>query len=306
MEMKYLLFFGIFFMLLGCSSDSEAPVIVDVVPENSIYLKVNGTKVFSSENQENLYVGNPIYVHYDIINVNISYGKVGYIWNNLSLYLTTDGELVQAILQSNTKVSNNVLYKNYKNFPSNYFTISDFKIDENTSKIHFKLNGKLYLSDNNLSSESINLTGEVNTVSDDSMSESTSYFFNSYGDVDQYCNAKINDQLWIARFESTLSTFTSVDPYKIELHFDENAVPANYNFDANSTDNYIKFSKFNTATLVYDYYNAAGVLSHSYREFHGDNSYSFIGTYSFTATNINNPLDVIQVTDGKFRSFQKY
>jgi hypothetical protein len=83
-------------------------------------------------------------------------------------------------------------------------------------------------------------------------------------------------------------------------------LPGNYNFTSDSNDNFIKISKFNTNTLSYDYYNVEGVLSHSYREFHGAKSYSYIGTFNLKAVNKNIPFDVIEIKDGRFRSFQTF
>jgi len=70
--------------------------------------------------------------------------------------------------------------------------------------------------------------------------------------------------------------------------------------------NYITFSKFNTTTLTYDNYSVNGTLNNEYKEFHGMKLYSYFGSFNFTATNVNNPADVVQVTDGKFRYSQNY
>ena len=57
-------------------------------------------------------------------------------------------------------------------------------------------------------------------------------------------------------------------------------MPGSFSFDSQSTTNYVKFSKFNPVTLVYDYYNVSGQVGYTYREFHGGSNYSFIGTFS--------------------------
>ena len=302
MRKFYLFTASLFFMFTGCSSD---PIVQPVIPENYVYLSVNDTKVFSTDDQENLFVLTPAYIYFDVIFVNIHYGKVGYIWNDLNLYISKEGKLIKAELQSRT-AEMDVRYNNYKNFPLNYFAISDFEMDEATSRIKFKLDGKLYLDSNNLNSESVNLKGEFNTIYEKNLGVIRSYFFDNYSGLPQYCNAKINDELWTARFEATYGVFTSSDPYKFEIYFDQNVIPGSYDFNTGSTAAFIKFAKFNTTTLVFDYYEVEGIVSHSYREFHGANRYSFVGTYSFTATNPNNPSDVIQVTDGNFTSFQQY
>jgi hypothetical protein len=58
--------------------------------------------------------------------------------------------------------------------------------------------------------------------------------------------------------------------------------------------------------MTYDYYIISGQVGYTYREYHGYTYYSFIGTFSFTATNPNNPTDIIQVTNGVFRSYQQF
>ncbi|MFT3795036.1 hypothetical protein [Flavobacterium sp.] len=136
-----------------------------------------------------------------------------------------------------------------------------------------------------------------------SQSEGNSEF--SLNGVPQYCNAKFNTVDWKAWTEPQNSIFTSTDAYRIETHFAVTTTPGSYAINE-SSGNYVRFSKFNTATLTYDYYNVTGTIAHSYREFHGAASYSYIGTFNFTAVNPNNPSDVIQVTDGTFRSYQKF
>jgi hypothetical protein len=193
-------------------------------------------------------------------------------------------------------------YFNYKNFPAHYFHLNITSIDEINKNIKGNFSGKIFKNELSLSSESNELSGEflMNYQGDE-----TVYTGIEVHGVRQHCEAKFNGIPWAANFENN-SAFTAQDPYKIILHFDVNAQPGSYNITPASSDNYISFSKFNVETLVYDQYNVTGVLSHSYREYHGFDQYSYVGTFSFTAVNPNNPADVIQVSEGSFSSYQQF
>ena len=222
--------------------------------------------------------------------------------NTLKIYFDKNGGTISA-QQMSTGTSGNFEYDNYENFPSNYFNINIVSLDETNKKIKLNFTGKLYLNKLNLNSEAIDMSGDL-TI-DYSIGENANYGITLNG-IEQYCSAKFNNNPWKARSENYDSQFTAPDAYKIETHFASNALPGSYNFTPSSTDNYIRFSKFNAVTLTYDYYNVTGVIEHSYREFHGLTQYSFIGTFNFTAVNPNDSTDVIQVTDGSFRSYQQY
>ena len=293
--------------LVSCSSEDAKSTDNDIVPENYIYLKVDGEKVFSDDNVENLYLGNPVKMDHDVLVFTILHGEVGYVWNEILFYMTNKGQLLQV-----TQISNgfefNITYRNYKNFPSNYFKVSDFNFDEVKSKVHFKFEGKLYFENDNFNSESINLSGEIKSdyVTETSTTPNFILLPTEASLLDQNCSAMINGNLWDAKIENPYSTFTSYDAYKFEIIFDINAAAGDFQITPASVTNYVKFSKFNITTLTFDDYIVNGLLKLDYRENHGATKNSFKGTFDFTATNPNDPTDILQVTDGKFTSYKQY
>ena len=241
----------------------------------------------------------------DLISVNVNHGNLSTTDSlfGLSLIFTTDGKLLSGRLGFNYSYTS-LTYQNYVNFPSHYFQVDTFVLDEVNHKIKLNFTGNLYFDNKSLTSEVRNIHAEIDMEYADAVPSGAPYI--TVGGIEQYCRANFNATPWIARFESSNSSFTNEDAYKIETHLANAPTPGNFSFNEASTDNYVRFSKFNTQTLTYDYYNVSGQVGYTYREFHGGTSYSFIGTFSFTAVNPNNSADVIQVTDGQFRSYQRF
>lgn len=125
-----------------------------------------------------------------------------------------------------------------------------------------------------------------------------------------FCRAKFNNFDWIARMQYENGSFTSYDPYKIKVIFNSSTPIGNYSFTSLDNISCIKFYKFNTFTFQYDEFNVSGNVNLFYKEFHGMtpplSTYSFFGTFNFTAINPNNQSEVISVTAGKFRSLNPY
>ncbi|MBL7885432.1 MAG: hypothetical protein JNJ52_01680 [Flavobacterium sp.] len=305
MKFNYLFLLVFIIALSSCSDPDETMTPTDTTTPLTDYfnLNIDGSEVSVVPFQGSFY-GYKMTKKGEVFHLVAIHGE-SYEWFRLEFDFTEDGELISATKQSNSTQYGTVNFYNYRNFPSNYFNIQILSIDQTAKKIKLKFNGNLYVSTTDIYSEDIYLDADINIPYEEIENTSTNYIVDHYL-VEQYCSAKLNNIPWIARHEHSNSSFTSEDPYKIEINFASSSVPGSYPFTTSSTSNYLKFSKFNTTTLTYDYYNVTGVVAHSYREFHGAARYSFIGTFSFTATNPNNPADVITVTDGVFRSFQQY
>lgn len=305
MKNKIIFLLSIVLLLVGCSS--EDPVSSEeTVNQDEQYFRLNiGGIELPLSRGANFNRGAIDIIEDDVFILYAEYGfdSSSQQLHQLKIYFDKNGNLIDANQHSiGIDFFGSFDYVNYENFPSNYFDINIISLDEVNKKIKLNFSGRLYLNKTDMSSESIEISAELNQ----DYQVSTSSYQIRINDIEQYCSAKFNNIPWIARRENYYSQFTAPDAYKLETHFAQNTTPGSYNFTSASTDNYIRFSKFNTLTLTYDYYNVAGTISHSYREFHGGTSYSFIGTFNFTAVNPNNPNDVIQVTDGIFRSYQKY
>lgn len=291
--------------LVSCSSDKET------LDNDHFILKVDGTQVSINRPNEGQFPGYVISKKGNLISISATFGE-SFEWFTLKFLFTAEGKLISAKKESYSSSLGDVDYYSYRNFSSNYFNINIISIDEASKQIKVKLNGIMYANTSDLNSLNIDIEADIDAQFQVIENTETNYLVNindiigSSNQVEQYCSAKFNTAPWIARHEFSNSSFTNEDPYKIEINFASNALPESFPFTSSSTTNYVKFSKFNTTTLTYDYYDITGVLAHSYREFHGAGNYSFIGTFNFTATNPNNPSDVITVTDGVFRSYQHF
>ena len=241
----------------------------------------------------------------DIIHVGITNGD---LFNtdsmfNMGLNFTKNGKFHSRNISFFSYNFSNPNYTNFIDFPSNFFNCTLLEIDEVNKRVKLNFEGKLYQNKYSITSDSRQISGQLNLAYTDNGTQADPLVYNG---IEQYCTANINSVSWFARFENTYSAFTDEGAYKIETHFVNSPTPGNFTFNSANTDNYVKFSKFNPITMTYNYYNVTGQVGFTYREYHGYTYYSFIGTFSFTATNPNNPTDIIQVTDGVFRSYQKF
>lgn len=309
--------FIVAFLCSSCSSDSSSNS--NGTQKHDFSLKINGVNTtIPNENYSSNVVG--IGLQGNVFRLTAYYGMTN---NNQSshifeLLIDKKGNLISVKNSANANPYGDFTYANYNFFPSNYFQISNFSLDETTKKIKLSFSGKLYLNGNtttnlflpSLDREFVEAEGEVDMNYEEWGTPYTGIY---YGSFEQYCTANVNDVFWEANRSNeqvgglyTYGTFMASDPYKIQIHFGQNASLGSYDFTNSSPGNYIAFSKFNTTTLSYDNYSVNGTLINEYKEFHGMTLYSYFGSFSFTATNVNNPADVVQVTDGKFRYSHDY
>lgn len=227
---------------------------------------------------------------------------------NLSIWIDPSGNVYQVIQNFFGSVYGGFDYfRNYRNFPSHFFNVGDFSIDQQSRRVKFSFSGRLYNDPESVDSEFHEVDGEVSLPYSPPEYEQpfTLYYHIADNLIPQYCNADFNGQRWQAWFQHNPSVFTTYDPLRIEIHFDQNAEPGTFAVTADDDMNDIKISRFNPQTMTYDYYDVTGNLSYSYKEYHGYLYYSYIGTFDLTAVNPDNPEDVIQITDGTFRCMQR-
>ncbi|RZK08281.1 MAG: hypothetical protein EOO46_14210 [Flavobacterium sp.] len=300
--MKYRLLSLILSILaVGCSSndDNTSPS----TPNSNFKLVVDGIAYDVPPKNNGQDLGGIIHKEGDKIFVYITQGDLNNTDSkfDLNLVISSGGKFLSGNMRFFSSNFFNPTYDNFIHFPSNYFQVTSFSLDEVNRKVLIKCVGKLYENKQSLTSDSRDIEIDLNTdyIDDGNASDPL-----TYNGIEQYCRANFNSVPWFARFEHTASSFTNEDAYKIETHFANTQATGSYNFTPSSTDNYVRLSKFNPLTASYDYYEATGQVAYTYREFHGANRYSFIGTFSFVAVNPNNSSDVIQVTNGEFRSYQ--
>ena len=306
--MKSIYLFLSAMLLINTSCSNNDDVSSEVVSEDEYFnLDVGGIKLPLAIRNSYEYnsgginqIGDDLFLLY----ANYGFGSSSEQTHNLKIYFDKTGGTINVHQVSHGINSPGFFnYRNYENYPSNYFNITIISLDEVNKRIKLNFSGKLYLNETNMNSESIDINGNLDIFY--GVGDSPYYGIVVYG-IEQYCSANFNNNQWVARNEKYLSAFTASDPYRIELFFANAAPVGSYNFNPLSSENYVRLSKFNTSTLNYDYYNCTGVASYSYKEFHGLTRYSFIGTFNFIAVNPNDPSDIIQVTEGVFRSYQQY
>lgn len=290
-----LVFFSLFF---SCSSNDEVVEVISETPE--YFIAVDGVKTdFSIDDNPNLTV--TVYKDAVVLGATLT----GATPISLSLTFTKSGYFLRGTLfmYEGAPYNNQYYFRNYQNFPANFLEVNNFEINELNNTLTIDFEGNLYSDDNNLSSYYRNIKGVVSKNFVRGNENLLSLFYQS---IPQYCNALINEESWVAKEIGSESSFTAEDDYRFIIHIAENTAPGSFVFDSNSTDNYVKFERFNLNTYSFDEYIVSGVISYSYREFHGAQRYSHIGTFSFSATNPNNPAETIQISDGVFRNFQTY
>lgn len=301
---KSILIFIIGIFISSCtSSNNELPNNDSNNPDRSSII-IDGVDfgLPSSQNQNYRVV---VSKKADIISLSVTNGDLNNTDSmlNMGLNFTKNGKFLSGTLFFNSYNFFNPRYFNFIDFPSNFFNCTLLQLDEVNNRIKLNFDGKLYQNKNLITSDSRQISGQLNLPYTNNGTQADPLVYNG---IEQYCTANINSSSWFARFENSYSAFTDEGPYKIETHFVNSPTPGNYNFNTSSTSNYLRFSKYNPITMAYDYYNVNGQVGYTYREYHGYTNYSFIGTFSFTATNPNNPADIIQVTNGVFRSYQQF
>ena len=288
----FLFSFGLF--CSGCSNGNDAsPAPINNTGDGQYFkLNVNGTDL-------PFVVGQPYGTNHVSLTIagNVFHLQSVFNSNYLNVFFDKSGNILSVIQNIEGGAYGNPLnYSNYPNFPSNYFNIHIVSLDETAKRVKVQLSGNLYLTPTNLNSETWVISSDFDMKYS---GDETLYSGIVFGGVQDKCSAKFNNVSWTATKES-YGSFTSFDPYKLQIKMEKTTNPSAFDFTPTSTTNCIKFYKFNTATLIFDSYDVTGTVAYTYKEFHGANQYSFYGTFSFTAVNPNNPADVIHVTDGDY------
>ncbi len=301
--MRTSLLLVLIFFFVGCANDDDelvpATANPPVVSGDGQYfrLKVNGHELPFELDEP-----------YGVNNVALyRYGTEFYLrvrtqpGNNLNIDFDENGKIIKARYVPDWISGVAVDYFNYPNFPGNYFNLEVISHDKENHRIKVALSGKLYLNETNLNSETFDIDAcEFDLAYPEQNAGIVPEIFNS-GFLDN-CSAKFNGTAWYATREH-YGSFTTDDPYRLEVKLSANTSPGSFAFTPGSSTNCIKFSKFNTTTLAYDTYDTTGSVAYTFKEFHGATSYTYMGSFSFTAVNQVNPADIIQVTDGIYTCY---
>ena len=180
-------------------------------------------------------------------------------------------------------------------------------LDEVAGTIRGNFSGKLYVDDEDLNSDFIEISGSFyNQIG---IHEGGLYVYAKLNGFDWfYTHAPSNSEVPYADYGSLPSNLrfyqaTGDDEYRIVLVY-ENRVGVQ-NFPNTTSGAYVRLSKYNVLTGLYEDYNTtAGTLVMTDVVPNGYRWYTYSGVFNFTAVNPANSADVIQVTDGHF-SFQR-
>ena len=305
---KVILIFFFTVFIVGCSSDDSANPVNNIPDSNYFFkLSIDGVEndllypeVFDDATDGKVYFdGKTVLISMAANDLNVTDARYQMVFN-----FNPDGQLLNGHLQFFSYILGNPVYDTFTEYSSYFCQADNFVIDKVNKIVTIKYTVRLYTNNTNINSYYREIKADIKVPY---LEETPSTGFDlSYGGVEQYCKANINGLAWTARYERINSVFTNEGPIKIEINFANSPTPGSFTFDSSSTANYMRFAKFNTSTMTYDYYNVSGQVGYTYREFHGGTNYSFIGTYTFTAVNPLNPADIIQVTNGTFRSYQHY
>lgn len=297
-------------MAIGCSSnDSENPVNTIPVNTNNNFFKlsIDGVEndllhpqVFDDATAGTVqFDGKTVLIAMTASDVSDTDARYQMVFT-----FTSDGKLLSGHLQFFSVILQNPVYDNFTEYSSYFCEVDNFVIDQVNKIAKIKYTARLYTNMNDINSYYREIKTDIK-IPYEELTPSTGPNL-TYRGIEQYCKVHINGQPWTAKHERSESIFTDEGPYKIIINFANSPTPGSFTFNSSSTANYVRFAKFNTSTMTYDYYNTTGQVGYSYREFHGGTNYSFIGTCTFTAVNPLNPTDIIQVTNGTFRSYQHY
>ncbi|MBN8566698.1 MAG: hypothetical protein J0M25_08205 [Flavobacteriales bacterium] len=273
--MKILKFILIFVLagLTSCSSDSSGGSSV------SNALTVNGTTVtlgtvIAQKSEESLF----IYASAsDGSSIQIGFNKYG----NLESVIYDDQNF-------------NSFY-NYQYFKSNYFDFDLISINESNNSVKISYSGILYSNENDLESNSVSISGSfnVNYINQTPLIEGLGL------------SCKIGGQNWYETdfwdngFSNVDRKFISDDDKMIIMNFeDESIEPGTYTFNGSNV-NKLSLAKFNTTTKEYDSYNTSGTVTITSNTIVSGVVRVIEGTFSFTATNGSN---TIEVTNGTFKT----
>ncbi|MBS1535943.1 MAG: hypothetical protein JST78_12780 [Bacteroidetes bacterium] len=213
--------------------------------------------------------------------------------HQLDVEFNTNGNLASATLVT----ADGTIYKNYKFYAANYFTFHLDSYNESSRRVKVSFSGKLYLNNENLSSEFKNISG--------SFEATCRNIAPLVGGLEIKC--KINNNQWYqtnAWYDGSNATYrwVSDNEYLIITTVNSTSVIGEYTFSPGSSNKF-ELAKFDTNDLQYKVYNCTGSYSVTgnqvYNEFLGQNIVT--GTYNFTAVNPANPSEQITVSDGVFK-----
>ena len=139
---KIILFFILSLITLGCSSDSDNGNATGTNPNENLKLVIDGVEMnLGSVNNVGFDQGVRIEKKGDVFVLGASFGNLSLTDSLLHMFLTftTNGKVIDGGLSFNSYNFYNPTYNNYINFPSHYFQVDDFVVNEAQKRIKINL-----------------------------------------------------------------------------------------------------------------------------------------------------------------------
>ena len=191
--------------------------------------------------------------------------------------------------------------KSHYNFGSNFFNFQMVSLDEVNKRVKVNYSGRVYTDENDILSEYSEVSGTFDVVYIDVVPQIPG----------MGVSAKIAGSDWYETQIGYMNQFGSDyaenhhindSAYKLVIVLNPSAISeGSFTFNSASDVNRVQLAKFNPDTMEYTFYNTVGNFNMTDISDVG-NFDVHTGSFSFTATNPTNSADVIQVTDGYFKT----
>jgi hypothetical protein len=189
----------------------------------------------------------------------------------------------------------------FADFTSNYFNFDLVSIDEATQMVKVTYSGKLYEEEYDLNSTFSQVSGEFNLHYTNVTPAVPNMHFTAKIDGDNWYGVKSGKSIY--GFTDVHLWNASADAYQFDVNFNsDNLAVGTYPFTAASTQNRVVFSKYNTATNSYVDYISSGTFTVTEILDYSPGIQILSGSFNITAVNPIDSSDVIQVTQGSFKT----
>lgn len=286
--MKPLYIFLVSLFLIGCTGEDteDSTSAVPVAKQADFNIKLNGVTYLEAVDQNYVVarIGNTFRVDLNY-NTFLSFKADGSFGIFETEYIFPGGR--QAEFSSVIPFSDNYM---------DFYVV----VDEQQRRVKGGFSGYVYGDPFDINSEEAFINGEF-----DMPYAVTQSAVRDYG-----VSAKLNGEPWeYANWQSAAfinpttqkSEYFGSDPYKITIIYNRAITPGTYSFSASDPSTCIRLSKYDTNTHSYLDYQCSGSFDLNSVE---DLLYS--GTFQLNAVNPENPGEVIQVTDGHFKTLYTY
>ncbi len=293
---KYVFLLSILLSFAACSSDSSDPIEEEIpLGPTLMQLSINGDEI-----RNNAHPQAPFFRSEDTFIYNTDTDDLG-----LSFSFDKSGRL--GFVSYKMTVGPGSLtrkFSNFRNYASHYFTFNIIAVDEEHRRVKGSFSGYLYANPENLNSESkfisCNFELDYKDIIPDVFGTKNEAKIDGiqWSRINRFYSRSLENSNYV--IENTLDD----GPYKITINYNPQTNGINtgvYNFTAADVTNKVVLFRFNRDTSSFIQYNCSGTLRVTRRERIDMNTFILSGTYDFTAVNVNDAAEVIDVTEGIYK-----